>query len=104
MFAVVRISGFQYLVNPGDKIVVPAKIGKDGEDIVFEDVLLYQDNDETHVGRPILEDIAVRGKVVRTGRMDKVMVFKYKRKKRYRRLVGHRQDFSEVVISEIVAR
>ena len=103
MFAVVRINGFQYFVNRGDRIIVPARIGSDGDDISFKDVLLYQDNDEMHIGRPVLDDVVVKGKIVRTGRMDKVMVFKYKRKKNYRRLRGHRQDFSEVLISGIVA-
>ncbi|RKX71417.1 50S ribosomal protein L21 [candidate division WOR-3 bacterium] len=103
MFAVVRIKGFQYLVKPGDEIIIPARIGKEGEEIKLGEVLLYQDDGELHVGRPVLDDVEVKGKIVQTGRMDKILVFKYKRKKNYRRLTGHRQDFSRVRISEIVA-
>ncbi|HID32806.1 MAG TPA: 50S ribosomal protein L21 [bacterium (Candidatus Stahlbacteria)] len=79
-------------------------MGEEGDEVSFPDVLLYEDNDEVHVGRPTLTDVSVKGKIVRTGKMDKILVFKYKRKKHYRRLKGHRQDFSRVRISKIVTK
>ncbi len=72
-----------------------------GDTVTFDEVLLGSAEDEVLVGRPTLEGAAVRAEVLRHGRADKIIVFKFKRRKNYRRKTGHRQDFTEVRVSQI---
>ena len=99
MYAVIRSGGKQYRVAPGDVIRVeksPASHGK----IEFTDVLAVS-AEEGQIGRPQGEGACVSGRVVEEGRGDKVLVFHYKRKKQYKKLRGHRQNFTAVRITEI---
>ena len=103
MFAVIRAAGKQYIAVPGQKIKFDKTLVADGEGVVFDEVLLIADGDDVSIGTPLLEGATVKGKVVREGRDRKIIVFKYKPKKRYKKKRGHRQPFSEVMIEKIVS-
>ena len=97
-FAVIRTGGKQYIVSPGDKIKVE-KIDKK-EEITFSDVLLLEKNNKLEIGTPKV-DAKVKGKVLEQGKREKVIVFKYKPKKRYKVKKGHRQPYTQVEITSI---
>ncbi|HEC79101.1 MAG TPA: 50S ribosomal protein L21 [candidate division WOR-3 bacterium] len=101
MFAVIKTSGYQYLVSKGEKILIPARIASEGETVEFDNVLMIKDNGKTEFGQPYIKGARVKGVVRKVGRSPKVIVFKFRRRKKYRRKRGHRQDFSEVEITEI---
>lgn len=102
MFAVIKASGFQFVVTKGEKIKIPAVIGEKGKEIEFDKVLLLKDDGETVVGRPYVKGAKVKGVVRECGRLPKVVVFKFIKKEKYRRKKGHRQDFCEVEITDIL--
>jgi len=108
--AVIRTGGKQYLVSPGKKIKVdlPASLreklltGKiEGEEITFDEVLLLEKDGKLEIGQPLVKNTKVIGKVLKQGRSKKIVVFKYKPKKRYKVKKGHRQAFTEVEITKI---
>jgi large subunit ribosomal protein L21 len=103
MYAVVKTGGKQYRVQEGDVLRVEKLPGEVGAEIAFEDVLLFSDGENLQVGTPKLENIAVTGHIVEQGRARKVLVFKYKRRKRYRRKQGHRQPYTAVKVDSIQA-
>jgi large subunit ribosomal protein L21 len=98
MYAVIRAGGKQYKVSPGDVVRVEKVSGTDGR-VEFADVLAVS-SEAGSVVRPGPE-ARVTGEVVEQGRADKILVFHYKRKKQYKKLRGHRQDFTAVRITEI---
>lgn len=101
MYAVIMSGGKQYCVSEGEVIRIE-KLGADsGSEVEFKDVLLVRADDKTHIGLPKVEGAVVKGVVEKVGQGDKVLVFKYKKKKQYRRTRGHRQHFSEVRIEKI---
>lgn len=112
--AIIKTGGKQYLVSPGDKIKIEKIEGKEGDTIEFTDVLLLASGPESlkagrekdkkiDIGKPTIKGIKVAGKILKQGRGDKIIVFKYKSKKRYKKKAGHRQPFTEVEITEIGA-
>jgi large subunit ribosomal protein L21 len=101
MLAVIKTGGKQYLVQPGDKIKIEKLDQKEGEEVIFSDVLLVEKDNKVKIGTPILSDSKVKAKVLSQGKGDKVIIFKYKAKKRYSRKIGHRQPYTEVEILEI---
>jgi large subunit ribosomal protein L21 len=102
MFAVIKASGFQFVVTKGEKIKIPAAIGEKGKEIEFDKVLMLKDNGGTVVGQPYVKGAKVKGVVRECGRLPKVVVFKFKKKEKYRRKKGHHQDFCEVEITDIL--
>ncbi len=103
MFAIVNIAGKQYRVAEGDQIKVALLEAEAGKKVKFEDVLLADDGKKVQVGKPTIKGMSVSGTVLDHGRDRKVIVFKKKRRKGYRRKNGHRQDFSLVQIDKISA-
>ena len=103
MFAIVNIAGKQYRVAEGDQIKVALLETEAGKKVKFEDVLLADDGKKVQVGKPTIKGMSVSGTVLDHGRDRKVIVFKKKRRKGYRRKNGHRQDFSLVQIDKISA-
>ena len=103
MYAVVDIAGQQVQVEEGATIRVPLLDAEAGAKQTFTDVLLLRSDAQTHVGSPHVEGASVEATVVGHGRGDKVIVFKMKRRKNYRRRNGHRQDYTEIKIDGIVA-
>jgi len=101
MLAVIKTGGKQYLVSPGDKIKVEALDAKEGEEVTFGEVLLCDKSNKIEVGTPLVKGAKVMGKVLAQGKGKKLIIFKYKPKKRYKRKIGHRQTFTEVEILEI---
>ena len=101
MYAILRTGGKQYKVSPGDVIRIELVDGESGSTIEFNHVFAVRKEGLT-VGTPLVENVKVRGTIVRNARAPKVRVLKYKRKKQYRRTLGHRQGFSEVLINDIV--
>lgn len=97
MLAVIKTGGKQYIVKPGDKIKVEKIDKKEGEEFVFSDVLLVEKNKKVEIGKPIVK-IEVEAKILKHGKREKVIAFKYKSKKRYSRKIGHRQPYTEVEI------
>lgn len=101
MLAVIRTGGKQYIVSPGQKIKIEKLDLKEGNEVTFKDVLLVEKNRKIEIGTPLLKGAKVTGKVVTQGKGKKVIVFKYKSKKRYKVKKGHRQLFTEVEIKNI---
>ena len=103
MYAVVSTGGKQYRIQEGDILRVEKIPGEVGTPIAFENVLLYSDGEKLSIGQPVLENISVNGHIVEQGKAKKIIVFKYKRRKRFRRKQGHRQQFTAVKIDKIDA-
>ena len=102
MYAVVDIAGKQLKVDKGLRVTVPRLDFEEGSKQRFTDVLLVADDAAIQVGTPHVAGAAVEGTVVAHGRGEKIIIFKKKRRKKYRRRNGHRQDFTEIVIDDIV--
>lgn len=103
MFAVIKTGGKQYVVKEGDVLSVEKLNAETGQKVLFEQVLLIEDGDQTLIGTPVLEAAVVKAEVVRNFKDDKILVFKKKRRKQYRRTRGHRQPLTEVKIEKIYA-
>ena len=101
MFAIVNIAGKQYRVAQGDQIKVSSLETEAGKKVKFDQVLLTDDGKKVQVGTPTLKGVTVSGTVLNHGRDRKVIIFKKKRRKGYRRKNGHRQNFSLVQIDTI---
>lgn len=101
MYAIFRTGGKQYKVSPGDVIRVERLPGEAGSRVEFNHVFAVRKT-SLSVGSPLLENAKVTGTILRNARAPRVRVLKYKRKKQYRRTLGHRQAFSEVLIKDIV--
>jgi large subunit ribosomal protein L21 len=102
MYAVFRTGGKQFRAEPGGRIRVPSLDVDEGESVTFDEVLLTSDGADVSVGTPTLDGASIKAEVVAHGRDDKVIVFKRKRRKGYRRKQGHRQGFTEIRVEEIV--
>lgn len=103
MYAVIETGGKQYRVTPGQTLEVELLPAEPGSEVALERVLLVATDDKTLVGSPTVADARVITTVVREGRGDKIIVFKYKSKKRYRRTQGHRQDYIYLLVTDIQA-
>jgi len=104
MYAVIRTGSKQYRVAKGDVITVEKLDVPEGKKYQFEDVVLLHDGDRVVADPKELSKVKVSGKVVGQGRTDKIVVFKYKPKKGYRRKKGHRQQLTRVEIEDIIIR
>ena len=102
MYAVFRTGGKQFRAEPGKKIRVPTMGVEPGDSITFEDILLASDGKDVQVGEPTVDGAKVKAEVLRHGRDRKIIVFKRKRRKGYRRKQGHRQGFTEIRVDEIL--
>jgi len=102
--AVMKTGGKQYIVSPGKKIKVEKLPAKEGSEVVFEEVLLLSKGGNTQVGTPKVEGALVKGKVLKQDKAKKVIIFKFKAKKREKTKKGHRQPYSEVEILGIEAK
>ena len=100
-FAVVEIAGKQFLVQENEIIETPKLSGVTGDQVSFPRVLLYWDGEKASIGHPILEGFSVEGRIVKFDKYEKIVVFKFKRRKDSHRKRGHRQDFCTVAIEKI---
>ena len=103
MYAVISSGGKQHKVQEGEILRVEKISGDVGAPVSFDNVLLFSDGENVNVGTPVLSDVSVQGHIVEQGKAKKILVFKYKRRKRYRRTQGHRQQFTAVKIDSIKA-
>lgn len=101
MYAVVATGGKQYRVEAGEILRVEKIDGAVGAEVAFDQVLMLGDGDGVQIGQPLVQGAAVTGHIVEQGKHKKILVFKYKRRKRYRRKQGHRQPFTAVKIDTI---
>ena len=101
MYAVFQTGGKQFRAEPGVRLRIPTLDVELGDVVTFDHVLLASDGDNVQVGTPIVDGASVKAEVVRHGREKKIIVFKRKRRKGYRRKQGHRQDFTEIRINEV---
>jgi large subunit ribosomal protein L21 len=101
MYAIIETGGKQYRIQEGDILRVEKLDIPEGETVEFDKVLAISKGDSFSVGQPYLEGTKVLGKVLNHGKGKKVIVFKYKAKKNYRRKQGHRQPFTRVQIENI---
>jgi len=103
MYAVFQMGGFQYTAEEGATVQVPRRKDNDGSKFDIEEVMLISDGENSQVGQPFLENAKIEAEVVGHGKADKVVIYKYKKRTKYRRTQGHRQDYSEIRINKIVA-
>ena len=101
MYAIIRVGGHQYRAEPGKTIRLQSMDVEPGETVTLGEVLLGADGDTIKVGAPVVDGASVSAEVVRHGRGEKIIIFKHKRRKNYRRKQGHRQGFTEVRVNEI---
>jgi large subunit ribosomal protein L21 len=101
MYAIIVDGARQYKVEPGKELLVDRKPLKEGERIEFSEVLLFNDGNTTRFGNPFVKDIKVIGEVLEHLKGKKIRVFKYKRRKGYRKTIGHRQRYTRVRILQI---
>ena len=103
MYAVIRTGGKQYKVHEDQILNVEKLEGSEGSQIEFDDVLMYSDGETVSLGTPRVENAVVKAQIIEQGRGRKQLVFKYKRRKGYRKMRGHRQYFTQVKIESISA-
>jgi len=101
MYAVIETGGKQYRVAPGEAVEVETLAGEVGAEVEFDRVLAVVDGGAVKAG-PDAKGARVRGTILAHGRGGKTLVFKFKRKKQYKRTIGHRQNFTRVAVKEIV--
>ena len=104
MYAIVEMAGQQFKVAKDQKVYVHRLQTEEGKKVVFDKVLLLDDNGSVTVGAPVIDGAAVEAKVIKHLKGDKVIVFKKKRRKGYRKKNGHRQYLTEIVVESIVAK
>jgi len=101
MYAIIEICGKQYKVAEGDIVFFEKLDSEEGKTITFDNVVLVSDDKKVEVGSPYVKGVKVEGKVISHGKGKKVLVYKYKPKKNYRRTQGHRQPYTRVEITKI---
>ncbi|MDC6351080.1 50S ribosomal protein L21 [Zeaxanthinibacter sp. PT1] len=104
MYAIVEIAGQQFKVAKDQKVYVHRLKEEEGNKVTFDNVLLLEDGSDITIGAPAIDGASVEAKVIKHLKGDKVIVFKKKRRKGYRKKNGHRQYLTELVISDIVAK
>ena len=103
MYAVIKTGGKQYRVAAGEKLKVEKLAGDVGSAVTIDEVLMLADGDNITIGAPLVKGASVKATVVSHGRGDKVMIFKMRRRKHYRKTQGHRQNYTEIRIDGISA-
>lgn len=102
MYAVIRSGGKQYRVTPGQTVRLEKMAGEVGSKVELGEVLLVDNDGDLQVGAPLVANAKIEGTVVESDRAKKIIVFKKKRKKQYRRTQGHRQSYTAVRIDSII--
>ena len=101
MYAVIKTGGKQHRVSPGEVLTVEKLAGSQGEQVVFDQVLMVVDEADVRIGAPIIEGAKVVGEILAQKKGEKINVFKMKRRKGYHKTIGHRQELTVVKIKEI---
>jgi len=103
MYAVIMTGGKQYKVAPGEVVRVETLDAKKGDTVEIKDVYMIADGDKISVGKPTLESATVTAEVVEEGRGEKLLIFKHRRRKGFRKTIGHRQNYTAIKVKEIKA-
>lgn len=103
MYAIIRTGGKQYRVKVGDEFNVEKLEVEEGSELTFDELLAVGEGESLKIGTPTVAGASVTAKVVKQGRLKKVIVFKFKRRKNYKRTKGHRQYFTRIRITNIAA-
>lgn len=101
MYAVIKTGGKQYRVTAGEKLKVEKLEVEVGGKVTLDQILVLSDGENTTIGAPLIKGATVNATVVSHGRGDKVMIFKFRRRKHYRKTQGHRQSYTEILINDI---
>ena len=101
MYAIIESCGKQYKVSEGDVVFFEKLDAEEGKKVTFNEVILVSDDKKVEVGMPFIKGVKVEGKVIAHGKGKKILVYKYKAKKNYRRTQGHRQPYTKVEITKI---
>ena len=101
MYAIIESCGKQYKVAEGDVVFFEKLDAEEGKKVTFDNVVLVSDGEKIEVGSPYVKGVKIEGKVVSHGKGKKILVYKYKAKKNYRRTQGHRQPYTKVEITKI---
>ncbi|MFZ5981944.1 MAG: 50S ribosomal protein L21 [Candidatus Zixiibacteriota bacterium] len=102
MYAVFQVGGFQFSGEEGALLKIPRRNEKTGDKVDIPEVLLVKNNDKVLIGTPFVEGARIEAEVMGAGKNDKVLIYKYKRRTKYRRTQGHRQDFTKIKINKII--
>lgn len=100
-YAIFEAGGQQFRAEAGDSIRMPLMSGDPGTKLTFDQVLLTADGDKVKTGQPMVTGAKVLGEIVEHGKERKIYVFKFKRRKNYKRKTGHRQQYTEVKITDL---
>lgn len=103
MYAIVRDRGMQYRVEQGQTLNIALRDEEQGSQIELDEVLMVGGADEVKVGSPLVEGARIRAEVLDHVKGKKIIVFRYRNKKRYRRRTGHRQQYTRIKVNEIIA-
>ncbi len=103
MYAVITTGGKQYKVSPGDVVRVESLDAKKGDTVELKEVYMIADGDNVSVGKPTLATAKVTAEVVEEGRGEKLVIFKHRRRKGFRRTNGHRQNYTAIKVKDIIA-
>ena len=103
MYAVSQSGGKQYRAGPGAVVKLERLPGEVGEKVTLDQVLMFADGETTLIGQPLVASTIVSGRIVEQGRHKKIRIFKHKRRKSYRKSMGHRQDYTAVLVEGIGA-
>jgi large subunit ribosomal protein L21 len=101
MYAVIMTGGKQYKVAPGEVVRVETLDAKKGDTVEIKDVYMIADGDKISVGKPTLASAMVTAEVVEEGRGEKLIIFKHRRRKGFRKTNGHRQNYTAIKVKEI---
>ncbi len=101
MYAVIKTGGKQYKVSEGEHLKVESLKAAEGDTVEFDQVLMVANGDNVKVGAPVVEGSKVTAKVVSHGRGKKIKIIKFRRRKHHRKQMGHRQNYTEVLIEKI---
>ena len=101
MYAVIKTGGKQHKVSEGDVIAIEKISGGKGDAVVFDEVLMVEKDGDIRIGRPLVEGAKVTGEILAQTKGDKLVVFKMKKRKGYRKKTGHRQQLTSMKIKEI---
>jgi large subunit ribosomal protein L21 len=101
MYAVVKTGGKEYRISQGDLIRVEKMRGKVGDQVTMKDILMISHEDQVRVGNPLLANAVITGEIVQQVKGKKVLTYKMKRRKNYRRTKGHRQTYTYIRVNDI---
>ncbi|MGC9964526.1 MAG: 50S ribosomal protein L21 [Syntrophobacteraceae bacterium] len=101
MYAIFRSGGRQYEARPGNVVKVEKISGEIGENVTIDEVLFFSDGQQVRVGQPLVEGVAVHATIIEQGRLPKIVIFKHKRRKDYRKRQGHRQAYTAMRVENI---